>query len=122
MLKCLIISFINFKSFSVSTSRKISGLFKYEGAFKDGKREGAGKIIYSLGGRVVSSVWSPVRNINGDKERKYMIVVQFPSEKVFQNFLDEASNQNIHELRENSTKDYIWTLYKPWDIKAWVGK
>ena len=82
----------------------------------------AGKIIYSLGGRVVSSGWSPVRNIHGDIERKYMIVVQFPSEKVFQNFLDEASNQNIHELRENSTRDYIWTLYKPWDIKAWVGK
>ncbi len=82
----------------------------------------AGKIIYSLGGRVVSSGWSPVRNIHGDIERKYMIVVQFPSEKVFQNFLDEASIQNIHELRENSTRDYIWILYKPWDIKAWVGK
>ena len=82
----------------------------------------AGKIIYGLGGRVVSSGWSPIRNMHGDIERKYMIVVEFPSEKIFQNFLDEASSQEIHELRENSTKDYIWTLYKPWNIKAWVGK
>ena len=82
----------------------------------------AGKIIYGLGGKVVSSGWSPIRNIHGDIERKYMIVVEFPSEKVFQNFLDEASAQEIHDLRENSTKDYIWTLYKQWDIKAWVGK
>ena len=82
----------------------------------------AGKIIYDLGGRVVSSGWSPIRNMHGDIERNYMIVVEFPSEKIFQNFLDEASSQKIHELRENSTKDYIWTLYKPWNIKAWVGK
>jgi uncharacterized protein (DUF1330 family) len=49
-----------------------------------------------------------------------MIVVEFPSVEVFQDFLDEAEEQNIHYLREKSTKDYIWTLYEPWDIKAWV--
>ena len=49
-----------------------------------------------------------------------MIVVEFPSRKIFQDFLDEAEKQNIHRLRENSTKDYIWTLYEPWNIKAWV--
>lgn len=49
-----------------------------------------------------------------------MIVVEFPSEKIFQEFLDEADDKNIHSLRENSTKDYIWTLYEPWDIKEWV--
>ena len=49
-----------------------------------------------------------------------MIIVEFPSEEVFKEFLDEAENQDIHKLRESSTKDYIWTLYKPWDIKSWV--
>ena len=33
-----------------------------------------------------------------------MIVVEFPSKKVFQEFLEEAENQNIHRLRESSTK------------------
>ena len=34
-----------------------------------------------------------------------MIVVEFPSKEVFNDFLEEAENQNIHKLRENSTSD-----------------
>jgi uncharacterized protein (DUF1330 family) len=49
-----------------------------------------------------------------------MIVVEFPSEKIFQEFLDEAEKENIHPLREQSTKDYIWTLYEHWNIREWV--
>ena len=80
----------------------------------------AGKIIYGKGGRVVSSGYKPIRNILGDTERKYMIVVEFPSEKIFQEFLDEAERQKIHSLRETSTKNYIWTLYSVWNIKDWI--
>ena len=80
----------------------------------------AGKIIYGKGGRVVSSGRDPIREIHGDRTRRQMIVVEFPSEKIFQEFLDEAENQNIHLLRETSTTDYIWTLYEPWDIREWV--
>ena len=82
----------------------------------------AGKIIYSKGGKVLSSAWKPIRKMKGDIERRYMIVVEFPSKEVFQEFLDKAKSENIHQLRESSTKDYIWTLYEPWDIKAWVQK
>ncbi len=80
----------------------------------------AGKIIFGKGGKVVVSGWQPIRQIHGDTERKYLIIVQFPSEKIFQDFLDEAEKQKIHSLREFSTSDYIWTLYKEWDIKEWV--
>ena len=80
----------------------------------------AGKIIYGLGGKVVSSGWNPIRNLHGEVIRNYMIVVEFPSETVFQSFIEEAENQDIHSLRENSTTDYIWTLYEPWDIRDWV--
>jgi uncharacterized protein (DUF1330 family) len=55
-----------------------------------------------------------------DRERRQMIVVEFPSEAVFQQFIDEAEKQDIHRLREESTTDYIWTLYEPWDLRAWV--
>ena len=51
-----------------------------------------------------------------------MIVVEFPSESVFQMFLDEGEQQGIHRLRENSTTDYIWTLYEPWDLRTWVTR
>ena len=82
----------------------------------------AGKIIYSKGGKVLSSAWNPIRKMKGDIERRYMILVEFPSKEVFQEFLNEAETENIHQLRENSTKDYIWTLYEQWNIKAWVQK
>ncbi len=80
----------------------------------------AGKIIYGMGGRVVASGWKPIRKLHGDVERHYLIVVEFPSEEVFQAFVDEADKQDIHHLRENACTDYIWTLYEPWDVRAWV--
>ena len=60
----------------------------------------AGKIIYSKGGKVISSGWNPIRNMHGDRERRYMIVVEFPSEKIFQDFLDEAENHLLNYLNE----------------------
>lgn len=80
----------------------------------------AGKIIYSLGGKVVSAGTGPLRELHGDRTRRQMIVVEFPSMEIFEQFIDEAETQNLHPLRENSTTDYIWTLYEPWDLRAWV--
>jgi uncharacterized protein (DUF1330 family) len=81
----------------------------------------AGKIIYGLGGKVVSAGIGPLRELHGDRTRRQMIVVEFPSVGVFEQFIDEAETRNIHHLRENSTTDYIWTLYEPWDLKKWVN-
>lgn len=80
----------------------------------------AGKMIFGRGGRIAASGWKPIRNLHGDVERRHMIVVEFPSEAVFQSFLDEADKADIHHMRENSCTDYIWTLYEPWDMRAWV--
>lgn len=80
----------------------------------------AGKIIYGFGGKVVASGWQPLRRMHEDRERRHFIVVEFPSETVFQQFVDEAERQNIHDLRETACSDYIWTLYQPWDLREWV--
>ncbi len=80
----------------------------------------AGRIIYSLGGRVIAAGRDPVRELHGDAARRYLIVVEFPSEEVFQQFLDRAEQDDIHRLRETAATDYIWTLYQPWDLKTWV--
>ena len=80
----------------------------------------AGKIIYGLGGRVVLAGHAPLRYLHADVERRQLIVVDFPSEAVFQQFLDEAERQHIHELREGATTDYIWTLFEQWDMRSWV--
>ena len=81
----------------------------------------AGKIIFGKGGRVVASGWKPIRKLRGDTERKYFIVVEFPNKTIFQEFLDEADKKKIHLLRENSTSEYIWTLYENWNIKDWIN-
>ncbi len=81
----------------------------------------AGKIIYRLGGKVVSAGSGTLRELHGDRTRQQMIVVEFPSIDIFEQFIDEAETQNIHPLRENSTTDYIWTLYEPWDLRKWVN-
>ena len=81
----------------------------------------AGRIIYRLGGKVVAAGGGPLREMRGDRTRQQMIVVEFPGMDVFEQFIDEAETQNIHHLRENSTADYIWTLYEPWDLKKWVN-
>jgi pimeloyl-ACP methyl ester carboxylesterase len=80
----------------------------------------AGKIIYALGGRVIAAGHAPRRHLHGDVERRQMIVVQFPSEAMFQQFSDEAERQGLHALREGATTDYIWTLFTPWDMRTWV--
>ena len=79
----------------------------------------AGRIIYGLGGRVLASGWHP-ETLRGEKERQRFILVEFPSREVFQQFHDAAQVQDIHRLRESSTENYIWQLFEPWDLKAWV--
>ncbi len=80
----------------------------------------AGKIIYGYGGKVIASGHDPIRHMHGDIKRQIFVVVEFPSETVFQKMIDDMDRDNIHHLRETACKDYIWTLYQPWDMRAWV--
>ena len=79
----------------------------------------AGRIIYGLGGRVLASGRFP-ETLQGDPDRTCFILVEFPSREVFQQFYDAGSQQDIHRLRESSTANYVWQLFPPWDLKAWV--
>lgn len=79
----------------------------------------AGRIIYGLGGRVVVSGENP-ETLCGDISRQYFILVEFPSRRAFQEFYDAGVNQALHGLRESSTSNYVWQLFQPWDLKAWV--
>ena len=81
----------------------------------------AGKIIKEVSGRIVNSGYKPIRHLAEDTTRSYFIVVEFPSEEAFEHFYQEAQAQNLHKLREESTSDYIWTLYEPWDIRQWLS-
>jgi uncharacterized protein (DUF1330 family) len=78
----------------------------------------AGKLIYGRGGRIVCSGHQPVRHLMTDGvKRSQFIVVEFPSEEAFEKFHSPAKYQLIHRLRETSTQDYIWILFKTWDLQ-----
>lgn len=89
-----------------------------EAVYKDYSLK-AGRIIYGLGGRVISSGRGP-ETLRGEPGRECFILVEFASREVFQQFHEAATEQDIHLLRETSTRNYIWQLFPPWDLKAWV--
>jgi len=69
------------------------------------------------GVRVVSAGTGPLRETRGVTIRRQLIVVGLRSLEVFERLFDEAENQNIHDVRENSTTGCIWTLYEAWVVK-----
>ena len=79
----------------------------------------AGRIIYGLGGRVISRGQGP-ETLRGELGRGCFVLVEFLSREVFRKFHDAATEQDIHRLRETSTQNYIWQLFPPWDLKAGV--
>ena len=83
----------------------------------------AGKLIYGLGGRIICGGHEPVRHLKTDDiKREQFIIVGFPDEDAFNKFYSSAEHRDIHQLREVSTCDYIWSLFNTWDITKWVGE
>ena len=43
--------------------------------------------------------------------RQVMVLVEWPSREAFQAFLDDPENEDLHPLRENGTRNYLWWAY-----------
>ncbi len=80
----------------------------------------AGRIIFGLGGKVLCSGWHPT-TLKGEETRSYLIVVEFPNLEALHEFLYKPEHATTHQLRENSTHNYIWKTFEPWDLKKWVA-
>ena len=66
------------------------------------------------GGRVVA-----LGRLNGVQEgepdvepRKAMVLVERPSQEAFQSFLDDPGHADLHPLREEGTRNYLWWIYE----------
>ena len=44
--------------------------------------------------------------------RQAMVLVEWPSREAFQAFLDDPENEDLHPLRENGTRNYLWWAYE----------
>lgn len=49
----------------------------------------------------------------GDTEpRQAMVLVEWPSQQAFDDFLADPEHEDLHPLRENGTQRYLWWLYE----------
>ena len=72
------------------------------------------KAVGKHGGRVVA-----LGRLDGVQEgepetepRTAMILVEWPSRESFQAFLDDPEHADLHPLREEGTRNYLWWIYE----------
>jgi uncharacterized protein (DUF1330 family) len=66
------------------------------------------------GGRVVAlGRLSGVQQGQPDVEpRTVMVLVEWPSQESFRAFLEDPEHADLHPLRENGTRNYLWWTYE----------
>ncbi len=47
----------------------------------------------------------------GVEPRGVMVLVEWPSQESFQAFVDDPEHADLHPLREDGTRNYLWWLY-----------
>ena len=68
-----------------------------------------GKLIPNVGAMVVCSGWHR-KTLRGEEARHFFIVVEFPTEEALDYFLNAPAHRHIHDLREQSTTNYMWKV------------
>jgi uncharacterized protein (DUF1330 family) len=48
----------------------------------------------------------------GVEPRTVMVLVEWPSREAFDAFLEDPEHDDLHPLRENGTRNYLWWTYE----------
>ncbi len=75
--------------------------------------------LAGIDAKAVASGTQPIKQLKG-KTRQHMLIMQFGQIEDFDLFMQRLNEQHLHQLRETSTDNYIWTVYQNWDLKAWL--
>ena len=67
----------------------------------------------AVNAEVIAAGHNPVRNLAG-QARAHFVVVGFPDIASFEALMDALSRDDLHQLREEATTNYLWTIYEPW--------
>jgi uncharacterized protein (DUF1330 family) len=70
----------------------------------------APEAIARHGGRVVALGGHP-ESLAGEGERAVMVLVEWPSRAALQDYIDDPGNADLHPLREDGTRNYLWWVY-----------
>lgn len=69
--------------------------------------------VQKHGGRVVALGKLDADEGDSDVEpRRVMILVEWPSGEAFRDFLDDPEHEDLHHLREDGTRNYLWWTYE----------
>jgi uncharacterized protein (DUF1330 family) len=82
-------------------------------SYRQYSRRSAGAVA-KHGGRVVAlgRLGGVQEGQPGVEARTVMILVEWPSREAFRAFLDDPEHADLHPLRENGTRNYLWWLYE----------
>lgn len=66
------------------------------------------------GGRVVSlgrldGAWETHPEV---EPRRVMVLVEWPSKQAFREFMEDPEHEDLHPLREDGTRNYLWWTYE----------
>ena len=72
------------------------------------------RAVSKHGGRVVAlGRLSGVQESEpGVEPRGVMVLVEWPSQDSFEAFVDDPDHADLHPLREDGTRNYLWWLYE----------
>ncbi len=62
-------------------------------------------------GRLAADGEAPTRDAPDTAPRQVMVVVEWPSRAAFDAFLADPEHADLHGLREDGTRRYLWWLY-----------
>lgn len=70
--------------------------------------------VQKHGGRVVSlgildGAWEDSPEV---EPRRVMVLVEWPSKQAFGEFLEDPEHEDLHPLREDGTRNYLWWTYE----------
>lgn len=69
--------------------------------------------VGKYGGKVVALGKLAGAASGGDTEpRQAMVLVEWPSQQAFDDFVADPEHEDLHPLRENGTERYLWWLYE----------
>ena len=72
--------------------------------------------VEAHGGRVVAlGRFAGAEASDGAEPRQVMVLVEWESPEAFQGFVDDPAHVDLHPLRENGTRNYLWWAYDKLD-------
>lgn len=78
------------------------------------------EVAADIQGEVVIAGHNPIKTLSGNG-RSHFAVIKFPSLEAFETMIELQNQNELHELRESVTENYLWTLYEEWDLLSWLN-